>query len=1564
MTFPISLIITTYNRQQYLSCAIESILQQTQRHFELLIWDDGSTDASLEIAYQYASQDSRVRVVSAPHLGRGQALKKAIAATQGKYIGWVDSDDWLAPTALAETADFLNRHPPVGMVYTDYFDIDPNGNTIGYGQRCSIPYSPAKLLSFFMTFHFRLIRRSVYDAVGGIRAAFETAEDYDLCLRLSEVTEIGRIHQPLYFYRHHSQNISTQQDQKQRLRSHAAALEALSRRNSAPSLSPSLMPISVQRSNWHLRSPLLLWERGVKKGRKEVPLGKGDLGGSSLREMLNFSSVQKLTQYALPSLVAIAFSFEPAIAQSITPASDGTNTQVIQDGTQFNIQGGTLSSDGNNLFHSFQQFGLNPNEVANFLSNPQIQNILGRVIGGDASYINGLIQVSGGNSNLFLMNPAGMVFGNNAQLNVPAAFSATTATGIAFENGIFNAFGTNDYTNLTGNPTAFNFNTSQPGSIVNNGNLEVAPEQNLSLIGGTVVNVGTLKAPGGNITVTAVPGSSRVRFTPEGHLLSLELELPTDSNGNLIPITPQILPELLVGSPTNTGLTVDANNSVYTASGTQLPTNPGVAVSNGILNASSSNIGGNVHVFGQQVGLVDNAQVNVSGELGGGIALIGGDFQGKGTVPNAQTTYIGQNAEINADAITEGNGGEVIIWSDDTTRFYGNISATGGANSGDGGFVEVSGKQNLTFQGFVDTAAPNGNWGQLLLDPDFLTIVDSAAGTGDLDTNLSEDSFIASGDGVSSNTVSWGQIIAQGNVDITLQATNDITIENITGVVSGTDSLIELPLTTGTLTIESFFGSISFQDSTDTIRTQGGNLSFIAGNQLSLGNLETNGGNIFLDLFSTSSVGNLSTGVLNTSSTTGAGGNILIEAYGYYGDPITISVDNINTSSSSPSGDNGGTVEIFALAESFETSSLTESKVTINGDILTTSATGSGGDVTIEADTSSSSGDVKSSISVSGNIDTSATSGNAGNIRLDSLSEASTFGSPTAESDIKTANIIATSDIGNGGNVDLNSYAKSSSIIIGTIITGDINTSSLSGTGGNISFTSQYDPGEGSIVYSDLGQILLLEENRTFNAGTGSITFDNVELNLEGNDLTLTGDEINLDVSKSKKVYGSGNLILQPGTASQSIQLGSTDAGDPAILELSTAELALLENGFASITIGSEMGEGTVTLADNLTFNDPIILRSPLGIGQINTAGFGITGNDNATITLIANESINADTISNPGRAIALQSNEVNFNAGSGSIIGGTLFIFPSSDTQNINIGNASDAGINSLDLLTSDINAIASGFTSITIGEVTNLGTITLFESVTDSGLTPFTSPVILAGGSTLVGANVNSTWELTGVDSGNLNSIFSNGFTFNSIENLTGGTANDTFQINDGFSLSGNLNAGDGNDTLDYSTYTTENVTIDLSNQVATGIDGIVSNFENFVANSSLNNTLIGENTSSDWTVSSLNSGTVNGSSFSNFQNLQGGSANDTFTLTGGTVSNINGSGGDNTLVGDNTNNTFNITGTNSGDVNGIAFTSIQNLTGGSANDTFTLTGGTVSTINGSGGDNTLVGDNTNNT
>ena len=113
--------MTVYNRQRYLETAINSILQQTRQDFELLIWDDGSTDNSLKIAEKLAKKDKRIKIIAAKHQGRGQSLYDAIAATKGEFLGTVDSDDVLAFTALEETANVLENLPDIGWVYTKYF---------------------------------------------------------------------------------------------------------------------------------------------------------------------------------------------------------------------------------------------------------------------------------------------------------------------------------------------------------------------------------------------------------------------------------------------------------------------------------------------------------------------------------------------------------------------------------------------------------------------------------------------------------------------------------------------------------------------------------------------------------------------------------------------------------------------------------------------------------------------------------------------------------------------------------------------------------------------------------------------------------------------------------------------------------------------------------------------------------------------------------------------------------------------------------------------------------------------------------------------------------------------------------------------------------------------------------------------------------------------------------------------------------------------------------------------------------------------------------------------------
>jgi glycosyltransferase involved in cell wall biosynthesis len=231
----VSLVIPAYNRADYLSAAVGSVLRQTLTDFELLVWDDGSTDDTAQIAERAAAGDPRVRVVRADHAGVCASINNAAKQLSGQYFGWVDSDDAIAPHALAETVAALDdpANASVGMVYTDYLTMDETGRVKAVGKRTSIPYSRDRLLIDFMTFHFRLMRRELFDRAGGLHEELAGAEDYDLCLRLSEITEIRHISKPLYFYRVHRQSVSTSKRLDQIIKSKEAIARALKRRGLA-----------------------------------------------------------------------------------------------------------------------------------------------------------------------------------------------------------------------------------------------------------------------------------------------------------------------------------------------------------------------------------------------------------------------------------------------------------------------------------------------------------------------------------------------------------------------------------------------------------------------------------------------------------------------------------------------------------------------------------------------------------------------------------------------------------------------------------------------------------------------------------------------------------------------------------------------------------------------------------------------------------------------------------------------------------------------------------------------------------------------------------------------------------------------------------------------------------------------------------------------------------------------------------------------------------------------------------------------------------------------------------
>ncbi len=147
----VSLVMTVYNRAKYLKKAIESVAAQTYPHWELIVWDDGSTDDSVAIAERLAAADERIRVYRGPHQGQSLSMVEAPKLAGGPYFGQIDSDDLLAPTALEETVAYLEANPDVGMVYSNSILIDENGKRGKLHPANKIAYSPEGLLVDFMT---------------------------------------------------------------------------------------------------------------------------------------------------------------------------------------------------------------------------------------------------------------------------------------------------------------------------------------------------------------------------------------------------------------------------------------------------------------------------------------------------------------------------------------------------------------------------------------------------------------------------------------------------------------------------------------------------------------------------------------------------------------------------------------------------------------------------------------------------------------------------------------------------------------------------------------------------------------------------------------------------------------------------------------------------------------------------------------------------------------------------------------------------------------------------------------------------------------------------------------------------------------------------------------------------------------------------------------------------------------------------------------------------------------------------------------------------------------------
>jgi len=533
---------------------------------------------------------------------------------------------------------------------------------------------------------------------------------------------------------------------------------------------------------------------------------------------------------ALKRLLVVSLCFALVFPAHVVLAAP-VGGQVVGGKAQINQSGATttINQSSNRSIINWRSFDIGQNEAV--IHNMPSANSAGlhRVIGGGgASQIEGLLKSNG---NIYLVNPAGIVIHNGARVET-GGFVASTAD---IRNEDF----------MKGN-----YLFDKPGqagaSIINAGNISVRDSGFAALVAPTVRNDGIIAAKLGKIALASAEsfkldlyGDDLIAFTtPEkvvdtlhtvnGVPLGVENTGQIKAEGGAVLLTAKQLDGVVSSVVNNSGLvsaasaemvggkivfkgegsvdvvntgTADAS-SVQKDGGSVRMTGDAKVSSTGTIAATGGNKGGSVTLTGNEVALTGKAKIDASGNTGGGTVLVGGNARGKGPEKNAAQTSVIADVVIKADAIISGNGGQVVVWSDEKTTFDGTISAKGGVQGGDGGWVETSG-QNLKIgdTAKVNTSAVFGKAGTWLLDPQDFTI---AASGGDmtgatLSTNLgSSNVTIESSDGLNgtngdifvNDAVSW-----TSNSLLTLSAYRDV---NINANITATGNTAGLNIVPGT----------------------------------------------------------------------------------------------------------------------------------------------------------------------------------------------------------------------------------------------------------------------------------------------------------------------------------------------------------------------------------------------------------------------------------------------------------------------------------------------------------------------------------------------------------------------------------------------------------------------------------------------------------------------------------------------------------------------------------------------------------------------------------------------
>lgn len=480
---------------------------------------------------------------------------------------------------------------------------------------------------------------------------------------------------------------------------------------------------------------------------------------------------------SLTSSTKWRFVVASAFIASIMPFSLMADTNVVAGVVAGDLTVKDISDTHTQYIHTanvnivdFYKFGVMKGHQLDVVM-PDAARALYRVIGNSQSEIMGTLNSNG---SLFLINQNGILFGQGSEVNV----GNIVASSLNISN---EAFLQGNYQFTAGNLV---------GNIENRGVIKTQNEGYIVLLGNTVDNSGTLVASNGSVVLGSAQTATLDFFgngLVKAKLSGDALEATIKNSGNIYADGGfvQMATNARAAAINISGI-VEANQLVERDGMIRLEggDNAKVQVTGQLIAKGENTTGGTIEVIGEQVALLDGAVLDASGDTGGGKVLVGGDYQGKNdAVYNSRTTYIAQGATIKADALQQGDGGKVIVWADDLTRYYGSISAQGGAINGNGGFVEVSGKQNLAFIGKVNVGAENGIGGTVLLDPETINLISGGSAVPPKPNGTPDVAFADNAGGTTNVDVAgvtgFDELFLQATKDINVNAT--LTMTNLQG---------------------------------------------------------------------------------------------------------------------------------------------------------------------------------------------------------------------------------------------------------------------------------------------------------------------------------------------------------------------------------------------------------------------------------------------------------------------------------------------------------------------------------------------------------------------------------------------------------------------------------------------------------------------------------------------------------------------------------------------------------------------------------------------------------------